>query len=85
MIPTVKELYPYKHCHDGWPGITDQPGYKPLNTPEELKILNAAHALKHRPIHPEIHDREARKWYGLPPCTCDSSEWDCSYYAARGL
>ena len=59
--------------------------HKPLNTPEELKRANEAHALKHRPIRPEIHDRESRKFYNLPPCTCDSSEWGCNYYASRGL
>jgi hypothetical protein len=28
---------------------------------------------KCRPIHPEIHGKEDRKWYKLPACTC----WKC--------
>ena len=67
---------PYKYCHDGWPGITDQPGFKPAHTKEEQKKANEEYALKHRPIAPEIHSREDRKWYKLPPCTCD----DCINY-----
>jgi len=66
---------PYKYCHDGWPGITDQPGYKPVNTPEELKKANEEFALKHRPIHPEIHKKEDRKFFNLPPCTCHFCDW----------
>tara|TARA_R100000008_G_C3578173_1_gene166601 strand:+ start:1015 stop:1173 length:159 start_codon:yes stop_codon:yes gene_type:complete len=26
--------------------------------------------LECRPIHPEIHDKESRDWFKLPPCTC---------------
>ena len=60
----------YKYCHDGWPGITDQPWYKPLNTPEELKKANEEYALECRPIRPDIHWKELRAHLGLPPCTC---------------
>ena len=65
-------LLAHKYCHDGWPGITDQPWYKPLNTPEELKKANEEYALEHRPISPEKHNKESRKIYNLPPCTCGS-------------
>ena len=65
---------PYKYCHDGWPGITDQPEYKPLNTPEELKKLNREFALECRPIEPDIHGKEDRKFLNLPKCLCS----DCN-------
>ena len=68
---------PYKYCHNGYPGITDQPGYKPLHTEEEVKIADKKYGLKHRPISPDIHDREDRKWFKLPPCTCEPCR---SYY-----
>ena len=67
---TDRSVDPYKHCHDGWPGITDQPWYKPLNTPEELIKLNKEYALECRPIRPDIHWKELREHLGLPPCTC---------------
>jgi len=63
---------PYKYCHDGWAGITDQPWFKPLNTPEELKKANEEYALECRPINPEIHNKEDRIFYNLPRCTCGS-------------
>jgi|TARA_R100001244_G_C5062950_1_gene109325 hypothetical protein len=32
--------------------------------------------LKHRPKYPHIHDREDRKFYNLPPCTCGHCKLD---------
>ena len=65
---------PYKYCHDGWAGITDQHWYKPLNTPEELKKANEEYALECRPIRPDIHWKDLRVHLGLPKCLCS----DCN-------
>ena len=32
--------------------------------------------LKHRPKYPHILDREDRKFYNLPPCTCGHCKLD---------
>ena len=34
------------------------------------EIQDKKYLLKHRPIAPEIHDKESREWFKVPPCTC---------------